>query len=122
MSSNTWTTALGHIQGGTVVPIAVTAAKRLPGYDVPTFKEFGHAELVTTTWFSISGPPGLPKEIVERLNREIVKAMQSPEIQKRLLQEGMDFEATDAATFTKFVADEVARWTPMVQASGAKAE
>lgn len=122
MSSNTWTTALGHIKAGTVVPIAVTSAQRLPGFDVPTFKELGHSELVATTWFSISAPAGLPKHIVERLNRDIVKALDLPEVRKRMAQEGMDVIPMDAAAFTKFVEAEVTRWTPMVKASGARTE
>ena len=122
MSSNTWTTALGHIQNGTVVPIAVTSAQRLPGYDVPTFRELGHPELVTTTWFSISGPPAMPKEIVDRLNHEIAKALETPEVRKRFAQDGMDTEPMSAAVFTKFVEEEVTRWSAMVKASGAKAE
>src|SRR5204862_905282 len=67
MGSMTWTTALSHIQSGAVVPIAVTAEQRLPEYpDVPTFKELGYPELVATTWFSISGPQGVAREIVEK--------------------------------------------------------
>ena len=89
---------------------------------MPTFRELGHGEMVATTWFSISGPSGLPKEIVERLNREIVKALDAPEVKKRMAQEGMDVVAMDAPAFAKFVEDELARWTPMVKASGAKPE
>jgi tripartite-type tricarboxylate transporter receptor subunit TctC len=52
--------------------------------DLPTFKEQGFPELVSTTWFSLSGPAGLPPEIVRRVNREIVKTMGRPEIDRRM--------------------------------------
>jgi len=119
MGSVTWTTALGHIQSGAVVPIAVTADKRMPDYpDVPTFKELGFPEMVATTWFSISGPPGMPKEIVDTLNRGFVKALEHPDVRSRLKQEGIAVEPMDAAAFSRFVEAEVARWAPLVKASG----
>lgn len=120
MGSVTWTTALGHIQSGKVVPIAVTADKRMPDYpDVPTFKELGYPEMVATTWFSISGPPGMPKDIVDTLNRGFVQALEHPEVRSRLKQEGIAVEPMDPAAFTRFVEAEVARWAPLVKASGA---
>jgi tripartite-type tricarboxylate transporter receptor subunit TctC len=123
LGSMTWTTALSHIQAGTVVPIAVTAERRLPEYpDVPTFKELGYPELVATTWFSVSGPQGMPREIVERLNRGFVQALDHPEVRERLRQEGISVAPMSADAFSRFVENEVARWTPIVRSSGAKAE
>jgi len=123
MGSMTWTTALGHIQSGAVVPIAVTAEQRLPEYpDVPTFKELGYPELVATTWFSVSGPQGLPKDIVERLNGSFVKALDHREVRDRLRQEGISVMPMDADTFSRFVESEVARWAPIVKSSAVKSE
>jgi tripartite-type tricarboxylate transporter receptor subunit TctC len=117
--SMTWTTASGHIQAGTVLPLAVSSNERLRDFpDVPTLKELGYPELVCTTWFSLSGPPGIPAPIVEKLNREVVKAMQSPAVQKRLAFDQILTEPMDPAQFTKFVADEVARWRPISQNAG----
>ncbi|HZP79514.1 MAG TPA: tripartite tricarboxylate transporter substrate binding protein [Pseudolabrys sp.] len=123
MASVTWRTALGHIRAGTAVPIAVTSEKRMADYaSVPTFKELGYPELVATTWFSVSGPAGMPKEIVDTLNRAFVAALEHPDVRSRLAQEGIDVKAMDAPTFTRFVEEEVVRWAPIVKASGAKAE
>jgi tripartite-type tricarboxylate transporter receptor subunit TctC len=123
VGSMTWTTALGHIQSGAVVPIAVTSDRRLPEYpDVPTFKELGYPELVATTWFSISGPPGMPREIVEKLNRGFVRALDHPDVRDRLRQEGISVMAMGADAFSRFVETEVARWTPIVKSSAAKIE
>ena len=119
--SMTWTTASGQIQAGAVIPLAVSSNERLPDYpNVPTLKELGYPELVCTTWFALSGPPGLPAEIVQRLNHEVVKAMQSEPVQKRLKQDQILTEPMDAAQFTKFVSDEIARWKPISQHAGFK--
>jgi tripartite-type tricarboxylate transporter receptor subunit TctC len=123
MTSTTWTTALSHIRAGTVLPLAITADQRMPDFpDVPTFKELGYPELVATTWFSISGPPGVPKDIVDRLNEACVKALDNPDVSKALKQEGISVERMDSNAFTKFVEGEVARWAPIVKISGAKAD
>jgi tripartite-type tricarboxylate transporter receptor subunit TctC len=123
LASITWTTALGHIRAGTILPLAVASSKRLSDFpDVPTFKELGYSDVVATAWFSISGPPGMPKEIVERLNKTIVKALDQPEVRKRLDQDAIEVEPMDPETFTKFVEAEVARWTPIAKASGAQPE
>ena len=74
LGSMTWTTAHTQIRAGVLVPLAVTSAKRLAEFpDVPTLKELGYPELVATTWFALSGPAGMPKDITQRLNREIVE-------------------------------------------------
>jgi tripartite-type tricarboxylate transporter receptor subunit TctC len=119
LGSLTWTTALGHIQTGTVVPIAITAEDRLTDFpNVPTFKELGYPDMVATTWFSISGPAGIPTAIVDRLNRGFVDALSRADVQARLKQEGIAVTGMDAAAFTKFVEGEVGRWSAVAKLSG----
>jgi len=121
LASVTWTTALPHIQAGAVRPIAATSKRRLAALpDLPTFAELGYPELVATTWFSLSGPPGLPDVVVERLNHAVLAALDLPEVRARLEQEGIDAERMDPTTFANFVKDENARWRPIVQSSVAK--
>ena len=116
LASVTWTTALAHIQSGAILPIAVTAKKRLREFpDLPTFAELGHPEMVATVWFSLSGPPGLPAIVVDRLNHEVVKALELPDVRARLLKESIEVDGMDAATFTKFVEQEDARWAPNIK-------
>jgi tripartite-type tricarboxylate transporter receptor subunit TctC len=123
LASVTWTTALSHIEAGAVIPIAVTAKKRIARFPaVPTFVELGLPDLIATTWFSLSGPPGLPPAIVARLNREVVKAIDLPEVSGRLDQEAIEAEKMDAAAFTELVQAEIARWTPIAKSAGMKAE
>ena len=62
MGSVTWSSALGQIRAGTVVPLAVSSARPMPEFpDVPTMKMLGYPDLVATTWFGFSGPAGVPK-------------------------------------------------------------
>jgi tripartite-type tricarboxylate transporter receptor subunit TctC len=123
LASVTWTTALAHIQAGAVVPIAVTAKRRLASSpSVPTFAELGYPDLVATVWFSLSGPPSLPRNITERLNHEVLRTLDLPEVSAKFEQEGIEAESMDAATFAKFMEDENARWAPIVRSSVARPE
>ena len=92
----TVTSAAGQIQGGTVTPLAHTGSERLPDYpDVPTFKELGY-DLVATNWFGLAGPAGLPKDIVEKMNREINAGMTTPENKESMRRQGMIAQPMDA--------------------------
>jgi tripartite-type tricarboxylate transporter receptor subunit TctC len=116
--SMTWTTASGQISAGTVVPLAVTSDRRLRDFpDIPTFKESGF-DLVSTTWFSLSGPPGLPKDIVDKVNQEVVTAFAKPEVQTRLRTEQILTEPMTPAQFSKFVEEEYLRWKPVAEKIG----
>ena len=116
--SMTWTTASGQIAAGTVVPLAVSSAKRLADFpNIPTFREQGY-DLVSTTWFSLSAPPGLPKNIVDVVNREVIKGFAKPEVQERLRTEQILTEPMTPEEFTKFVGDEYARWKPVAEQIG----
>jgi tripartite-type tricarboxylate transporter receptor subunit TctC len=116
MGSVTWSSALGQIRAGTVMPLAVSSARPMPEFpDVPTMKALGYPDLVATTWFGFSGPAGVPKEIVSRLNAEIVNALGAPAIRQRLEAEGIETEKMSADEFTSFVASEIAKWTPVAK-------
>jgi tripartite-type tricarboxylate transporter receptor subunit TctC len=120
-ASTTLSTAAGQIHGGKARALALSTANRLPDYpDVPTYAEMGYKDLVAVIWFSLSGPAGLPSEIVEKLNAEVRKALDSPDARNRLRPEGIEPGKLTAAEFTHFVETEVKRWAPVVKASGAK--
>jgi len=114
--SMTWTTAAGQIAAGTVVPLAVSSPARLADFPaIPTFKEAGYPDLVSTTWFALSGPAGLPKDIVGKINSEVIKALAKPEVQARLKVEQILTEPMTPEEFTQFVAAEFARWRPVAE-------
>jgi len=119
--STTLSTAAGQIRAGRARGLAISASARLPEYpDIPTFAESGYPDLVATVWFSLSGPAGLPPQIVERLNAEVRRALELSDVKEKLRHEGIAPNRLDAKEFTAFVADELRRWGPIVRASGAK--
>jgi tripartite-type tricarboxylate transporter receptor subunit TctC len=119
--STTLTTASGQIKGGRARALALSSAKRLPDYpDIPTYAEQGYPNIVGTVWFSLSGPAGVPAEIVTKLNAEVREALKSPQVRERVRHDGIEPNDLDAKQFTAFVAEELKRWAPIVKGSGAK--
>src|ERR671922_3634 len=87
----TWTTAIGQIRGKQVIPIAVSSNARLAEFpDLPTFKELGYPDLVTTTWYALSGPAGLPGEITQKLNSAVAKILADPEVRRRYARDAIE--------------------------------
>jgi tripartite-type tricarboxylate transporter receptor subunit TctC len=118
-SSQTVTSSASQIRGGAIVPIAHTNAERIADYpDVPTFKELGYPDIVSTTWFSLSGPAGLPNDIVQKVNREIANAMAKPDVQRRLRQDGLLTQHMSPDEFRSFIQAETARWKPVIERAG----
>src|SRR5258705_1613604 len=98
------------------MPLAVSRARPMRKFrDVPTMKVRGYPALVATVGFGLSGPAGVPKEIVSRLNAEIANALGAPAIRQRLEAEGIETEKMSAEEFTGFVASEIAKWTPVAR-------
>jgi tripartite-type tricarboxylate transporter receptor subunit TctC len=121
--STTLATAGAQMRGGRVRGLAVSSSARIPDYaDVPTFREAGYRDLVAVIWFSLSGPAGMPKEIVVKLNAEVRRILQLPDVRERLRPEGIEPGTLDAPAFTEFVAAEITRWAPLVRASGARVD
>jgi tripartite-type tricarboxylate transporter receptor subunit TctC len=112
----TLSSANAHVDTGRLRLLAVSAARRVAAYpNVPTLAELGYPALTGTTWFSISGPPGLPAAVVDKLNAEVRRGLQSPAIRTAMANESMETLDMDAAAFTRFVAAEITRWTPAVK-------
>ena len=118
-SAQTVSSSAGLIQGGAIRAIVMTSNARLPDYpDVPTFKEAGHPELTSNTWFSLSGAASLPADLVQKINREVTVAMAQPQVQQTLRTQGFAAEAMSPADFKAFIAAETARWKPVIEAAG----
>jgi tripartite-type tricarboxylate transporter receptor subunit TctC len=123
VTSTTLTTAASQIKSGRARALAVTSLKRVPDFpEIPTFAELGFPELTASIWFSLSGPAGMPPEIVNRLNAEVRRVLQLPDVRERLRPEGIEPGDLDPQQFTAFVAAELKRWAPVVRASGARAD
>ena len=123
VTSTTLTTAATQIKAGRARALAVSSASRVPDFpDVPTFAELGYPELTASIWFSLSGPPGIAPEIVNRLNAEVRRALRLPDVRERLRPEGIEPGDLDPQQFAAFMAAELKRWAPIVRASGATAD
>jgi len=119
MMSDSLPSAASHIRQGTVRAIAMSSAERHPGFpDVPTFREQGF-DMSSTSWFALSGPAGMAAPVVERLHREVMAVIATPANQQRFAEMGGTPGDMTPAEFSAFVASEVARWAPVVRASGA---
>jgi tripartite-type tricarboxylate transporter receptor subunit TctC len=105
------TSAAGTILGGKVRALAVTSRKRVPDFpDVPTFAEQGFPSLVAEVWFALSGPPGVPADIVGKLNAAVVNAWQQPDTRQRLARDAIDAPPYDVAAFAEFYRAENEKW------------
>jgi tripartite-type tricarboxylate transporter receptor subunit TctC len=115
--------SLPHIKSGRLRAIATTGAKRDPALpDVPTIAESGVAGYESGVWFGLAAPAGTPKEVVAKLNAAAVQGAKSPEFEKRMKDLGYNIVAGSADDMGAMIKAELARWTPIVKASGAKAE
>jgi tripartite-type tricarboxylate transporter receptor subunit TctC len=100
--------ALGFIRDGKLLALSVSSAQRsaaLP--DVPTSIEAGYPNSDFNFWIGVFAPAGTPPAIVEKLNREIGKALQVPAVREKLAIQGVDPMSMDTAAFDRFVKDEV---------------
>jgi tripartite-type tricarboxylate transporter receptor subunit TctC len=113
VGSMTLSTTRPHILAGKLKALAVSSEKRLPEFpDVPTLAELGYPELVVTTWYSLSGPAGLPRDIVTKLNAAVNKAMALPEVQKHLETEMVQTKEMTPEEITAYMQAQVALWAP----------
>jgi tripartite-type tricarboxylate transporter receptor subunit TctC len=112
----TWTSALTQLRAGKVIPIAVSSRARLAEFpDLPTFKELGYDELTAVSWFALSGPAGLPRDVTERLNAAVAAMLEQPEVKKRLERDAIETRTMSPEEFTRFVAGEIDKWTPVAK-------
>lgn len=106
--STTLTTASAQIKAGRLRGLAVSSSERLPDYaELPTFRELGYPQLVAAVWFSLSGPAGLPPEIVSRLNTEVRRVLQLADVRERLRADGIEAGNLEPKAFHAFVAAEM---------------
>ena len=86
----------------------------------PTFEERGVRGMLASAWYGIMAPAGTPRAIVERLNKEINAALQSPELRKQLIDFGAEIGSRSAEDFAAFAPAEIKHYESIVAISGAK--
>jgi len=117
-------TPRAQIEAGTVKPIATTGNKRNPRLpSLPTFAEIGFPKLEVTSWFSIVAPAGTPEPVLRRLNAEIVKIVNQPEVNARL-RNTLDLEpiAGPPENLARAIASDVTKWAEVIRAANIKAD
>ncbi len=119
----TMPTAMPHVKAGKLRAIAVIGKERSPALpEVPTVAEAGLPGFDASNWIGLFGPAGLPGDITNKLNAEVMRILRTPEIQTRLANEGARFTPTTPAEFASFVRNESAKWAKVVQDAGIKPE
>ncbi len=114
---------LPHTKGGKLRVIGSMTEKRHPFIpDVPTFIEQGYKEFVMGNWTGIVAPAGTPKNVIDKLAKEITRIIRTPEMSKRLEEMGVDPMGGTPAEFGTLIRAETARFGKAVKESGAKAE
>ncbi len=122
MMSST-TAAIGPIKSGRLRALAVTGPKRLAlTPEIPTGSESGVPGYEVTGWYMMLAPAGVPRDIMTRLNSEIAKAVQSPAVKDRFAALGTEPVGNSAEACGEFLRAEIAKWTKVVRAAGAKAD
>ncbi len=113
--------ALPFIRSGKVRGLAVTSPKRISAApELPTIAESGVPGFEYTAWVGIMAPAGIPREIVARLNTEITRILNLPEIKDRLLALGFEAAPSTPEQFATHIKAEIAKWEKVVKASGAR--
>ncbi len=113
--------AMPHVQAGKLRAIAVTGAARSPLLPVlPTVAEAGLAGFDVSSWYGVFGPAGLSRDIVNKLNAEIGRGINAPDLKERLTALGAEPSGKSPDAFTQYVREEIAKWAKVVKVSGAK--
>jgi tripartite-type tricarboxylate transporter receptor subunit TctC len=114
---------MSNIKAGKLRALAVSSAKRLAQLpDVPTLDELGYSGMQDYTWVGLFVPAGTPRPVAEQLNAAVLKALQDPEMRKRL--DALAFEVTAAPLdeTASYVRGEVAKWAKVVKETGARVD
>lgn len=115
--------AVPQIKGGTIKAYAIGTAERNPSLpDVPTTKEAGLPDFQASAWNALFAPKGTPKPVLDKLTAALDKALNDEGVRKRLLDLGSDIPGPDRrgqAALANLVKSEIAKWSPIIKASGA---
>jgi len=98
--------ATGGSKRSAVIPDVPTVAETLPGFEV-------------VTWYGIAGPAKMPRDIVDRLNKELVRIVAMPDVQKRFSDQGLEPQSSSPEEFAAFMKREVEKWTQVAKRAGA---
>jgi len=115
--------AMPHIKSGRLRALAVTSVRRSPALpDIPTIAETGISGYEASSWFGVLAPAGTPKDVVAKIQADIAKALNAPEIKERLSGQGAEPVGNTPEQFAEHIKAESAKWAKVVRDSGAKVD
>ncbi len=116
-------TAVGYFSSGRMRPLAVSEAERSPTLpDVPSFREAGFPDVVSTNWFGFSAAADIPPEIAKRWETEIAAALQSAQVREAFGKIGVKPGTLGAAGYTGLIGSELGRWKEVIRAGNIRAD
>ncbi len=116
-------TVLPQVKAGKLRGLAVTMTTRSPlAPELPTVAEAGLKGFEVKSWNGVVVPTGTPKEIIARLNGEIVRILRQPDLREKFLVQGVELVPTTPEEFGAFIKQDIAKWAKVIQLSGARAE
>jgi tripartite-type tricarboxylate transporter receptor subunit TctC len=115
---STFASALPHVKAGRLVAYAVTTARRAdPLPDVPTVAESGVPDYEYATWYGLLAPAGTPRSIIDQLNKATVASLNSPQLRKIFVAQGLNARPTTPAEFARYIDSEITKWSGVVRAA-----
>ncbi len=116
-------TVLPFVKSGKLKPLVVTSAKRSPEFpNVPTVAESGVPGYETVAWFGLLAPAGTPADVIAKLNSQMVKALQTPEIKESLARLGAELSGMGPVDFGNYIKSEIAKYSAVIKSAGIKLE
>ncbi len=113
--------ALPHVKAGKLRPLAVATLARTPLLpEVPTVDQSGLKGYESIAWYGLLAPAGTPGPVVDRLNAELVRSVQTPEVRDNLLRQGTEIVASSPARFAQVIREDIVKWTKVVKAAAVK--
>lgn len=108
-----------HIKSGRLHALGVTGAKRAPGADdIPTIAEAGVPGYEAVQWYGVLAPTGTPRDIITKLHAGVVRAVQNPDVRKRLMNDGAEPVGSSPDEFAAYIRSETDKWAKVIKAAG----
>jgi tripartite-type tricarboxylate transporter receptor subunit TctC len=123
LSFATIISSIAHVNAGRLRALAVTPAKRAPALpDIHTLGEAGVPGVVVVNWYGLTAPKGTPKAVIERITSETAKAIQSPDMTKRLVAEGSEAVGSSPQAFAVHIRAEHDMWAKVIKQAGIRGQ
>jgi tripartite-type tricarboxylate transporter receptor subunit TctC len=114
---------LPHVKSGALRGLAVTSLQRLASVpELPTMAEAGVPGYEVTAWFGFLAPAGTPQAVISRVHADVAKAIAMPDVRERMTAQAAEPIGSTPQEYASFIAAEIAKWSRIVKASGAKVE